>query len=794
MPWNAILGQNARNLLYIWGKDFWKYKNLADSKLKTKKFLSDHKVAIPETFAVLKTYEDLEKYSFETFPTPSVIKPNNGYGWKGILIIDEKNQAGNFVTNTWIVLSPKELRSHITLALEGFFSLSWSRDKVFIEKKIVLAPEIELLGSFWLPDIRVIVYNNIPVMAMMRIPTLESGWKANIHSGACAVWIDIASGKLTYISYHGRQIKTIPGIGDIRGLILPNWENILELAVKVQFISAIPFLGCDIVLDAVAWALILEINVRPGLEIQNVNLSPLLSRLKRIEGINVQSVKKWVRIGRDLFWGSIEDRVENISWKKIVWLKEYLSFEFHDKKYNYVADIRPSLSKNILDIWFARDILGIDIDHKKQIRLETILLETKRVLIFSLEELWEEKMILGLWALKWFFIDPFKYKKWETPFLSLGDISKSKNSLITQTQKSQILSLDAELRKIEKQIPILSLITPTNIDTEKKKFVESEWNYIPKFEYRSWDKDIKILFHQLNAIEIPDIPLSKLYIAKKEEIFIKLSLLNAVQDQKEEDITRFSEKLYGSISNEYFEYAKKILAGKNEIYQEEKYLSPNDIAAEVKKFNHIYKIKLRFKVWQQTARFMMKWSTLMMRNDAKIWKKEFRSIIAHEIEWHYLRTYNAESLPYTLLQKGTAWYLETEEGIAIYNQNRFLWIKDVKYYGIFERYYFLHYAEKHSYKGLIEKMIEYYKQDYERVFHYMLRLKRWLRDVSKNGIFMKDVVYLSGYKKVEEFLAWWWLLEDLYVGKISIADLEELKNHDFFVLQKKKCITPFFLS
>lgn len=45
---------------------------------------------------------------------------------------------------------------------------------MIIEKKIELTKEIELLGSFGLPDIRVIVYNMVPVMAMIRIPTEES--------------------------------------------------------------------------------------------------------------------------------------------------------------------------------------------------------------------------------------------------------------------------------------------------------------------------------------------------------------------------------------------------------------------------------------------------------------------------------------------------------------------------------------------------------------------------------------------------------------------------------------------
>ncbi len=58
---------------------------------------------------------------------------------------------------------------------------------MIIEKKIVLTKEIELLGTFGLPDVRIVAYNMVPIMAMMRIPTAESDGKANIHGGACAV-------------------------------------------------------------------------------------------------------------------------------------------------------------------------------------------------------------------------------------------------------------------------------------------------------------------------------------------------------------------------------------------------------------------------------------------------------------------------------------------------------------------------------------------------------------------------------------------------------------------------------
>jgi hypothetical protein len=143
---------------------------------------------------------------------------------------------------------------------------------------------------------------------------------------------------------------------------------------------------------------------------------------------------------------------------------------------------------------------------------------------------------------------------------------------------------------------------------------------------------------------------------------------------------------------------------------------------------------------------------LLVRPDARVGKKEMRSIIAHEVEGHYLRKVNGIKMPYGVFKRGTSGYLEIDEGIAIYNQNRFLTSKDNKYYGVFERYYFVHYASKHSYEALLEKMLDYYNHDYARIFNYIVRIKRGVQNASSNYIFPKDLVYVNGYMHVDDYI------------------------------------------
>lgn len=787
-----LLGQNSRNLDYIKSNNFTLARKLADSKLQTKEFLKSHHIAAPSTLAIFKKHEHVTTEIVTALEPPFVVKPNNWYGGKGILVIESKNTVGNFVTNSGKIYTIRELKEHFHYIIDGFFAISWVRDTVVIEKKITLTKEIELLGKFGLPDLRVICYNMVPVMAMMRIPTQESWGKANLHGGACGVGIDIGTWKLTYITKGSKIVKSIPWIWDIRGIVLPEWDNILSLAVKVQQVTKIGYLGCDIVLDEDDGPLLLEMNIRAWLEVQVANLAPLKSRLKRVEGIEVNSVEKGVRLGRDLFSGDIEEKIRNISWKNILGTKEYIKVHVDEKSYTYLASIRVSQSSSYIDRKFVENVLKISPEEATKLKFRCEILGVKRTISFLVKDLENINIVLWLSSLKGFLVDPFKYKKGENPILTDEVGKKEKNIAITKTYEKQLSHIDATLSKIEKKLILLKMVTPTNIEEEKLKFIESEGKYVPKFEYAPVQTDIDKLLHDLETIEIPDIPLSVLYIRKKQEVENKIKFIRAFKEQNYSDMTLYSTRIYGDIDTENFDYAKSIIEERDNIIPEKDLLFFDDIKDYLKKFNHIYGIRTRLIEKDATARFTMKGDSLIIRKGASVGKRELRSIVAHEIEWHYLRRVNGKLSKYSIFSRGTAGYVSTEEGIAIYNQTRFISKQDKKYYSIFERYFFVQYARKHSYRRLISKLAEFYNEDYERVFHYMLRLKRGFQDPSKTGIFMKDVVYTNGYLAVRAYLDNGGDLKDLYMWKIGLDDLQDIHDSGMLDIPAWEIKTPFF--
>ncbi len=61
---------------------------------------------------------------------------------------------------------------------------------------------------------------------------------------------------------------------------MPAWAEVLEVSRRAARAVPLGYLGVDVVLDREAGPLVLEINARPGLEIQNVTgqgLGPALA-------------------------------------------------------------------------------------------------------------------------------------------------------------------------------------------------------------------------------------------------------------------------------------------------------------------------------------------------------------------------------------------------------------------------------------------------------------------------------------------------------------------------------------
>lgn len=316
---------NARNLNFLKPSNALKAIRLADNKLLTKETLKRAGLPVLQTYAVIRRLSELKNFDWNNLPSTFALKPNRGLGGEGVLVVYGKNKKPPF---PWIKADNGEvyvqdLQNHIINILEGIFSLSGLPDAAFFEERIKLLKLLKPYTYKGIPDIRVIVYNSVPIMAEMRLPTKESGGKANLHLGGIGLGIDLGTGVTTTAIHRDRIIERLPDSRlQLRGIAIPEWKEILKLAILAQQITKVGFLGIDIALDREKGPVILELNARPGLSIQIANLTPLADRLGRVRGLKIASLAKGVKIGQDLFGGEIEEELEEISGRKVIGVNE----------------------------------------------------------------------------------------------------------------------------------------------------------------------------------------------------------------------------------------------------------------------------------------------------------------------------------------------------------------------------------------------------------------------------------------------------------------------------------------
>jgi alpha-L-glutamate ligase-like protein len=276
----GILGMNRRNISFIGAHNKRQNYRLADNKLATKSAALRRGLPVPKLYGTIESQSQIKSFAAQFAEYPSfVIKPAQGSGGKGILVVTGRAD-GLFVKSSGLLIDQREIQKHSSNILAGLYSLGGRNDSAMVEALIDFDPRFQDYSVEGVPDIRIIVFRGVPVMAMMRCATHASDGKANLHQGAVGVGLDIGSGQSLHAVQYNRIISRHPdsGIG-FEDLAIPHWQQVLDLAASCAGMTGLDYLGADIVLDRQGGPMLLELNARPGLAIQVANQQGLRQRL-----------------------------------------------------------------------------------------------------------------------------------------------------------------------------------------------------------------------------------------------------------------------------------------------------------------------------------------------------------------------------------------------------------------------------------------------------------------------------------------------------------------------------------
>jgi len=360
MKSSAILGLNARGTLFSYKHNPIAGRKISASKLKTAKALISNDIPTPEIYAKFFKPSAAIKFDWDSLPDSFALKPSKGLGGKGIIVIKKKAKDGDgWITTSRERLTVEDFKMHIQDIIEGAYSIGNVPDVAFVQEFVGRHKSFKKFAYRGTPDIRIIIFNSVPVMAMLRLPTKESGGRANLHQGAIAVGIDIATGITTKAIWKGRHIKYKPGSTKrkLHGIKIPLWNKMLEIAIDAAKSVELGYVGVDIVFHPEKGPMVLEINSQPGLSIQLANMAALRKRLEKVEDLKVKDAEHGIKIAKALFSANFADRVKAKDGIRTIGVFEHIQIKGRDgKKITIPAKIDTGAWRTSVDRTLAKDL------------------------------------------------------------------------------------------------------------------------------------------------------------------------------------------------------------------------------------------------------------------------------------------------------------------------------------------------------------------------------------------------------------------------------------------------------
>lgn len=828
-----ILWINKRNNTYI--KEFNPQKGirLANNKNQTKKFLIQRGIPVPQTLFHFKSRQSWLSFNFNDFHNPTfVIKPNKGSKWTWIFVIKEwrKSSINNnkdnkknsnlskiinwinvlfqreekildswyefLIWNTWI--TEQELKKEVVGIFDGKYSSTNRADTIILEDRLIPWPWFEEFCEYGLADMRVILFNLVPIIAMLRMPTKESWGKANLAQWGIGLWLDIVTGKITSL-YRRWQSYTNEFPSEwkhFKNKKIPYWQEIIQYSANAQYFVNIWYLWMDRVITK-KWPKLLEINARAGLEIQNITGKPLLSIMKKIEDIDVTTPNKWIEISKSLF---SDEHISEFKEQHIVYLSQTgkLLYQKENKKRGLPITITVGIDKlkNYTSDRVMRKLIGakdisIDLWHH-----DTIF---KNISLTVSKEVQGNKIILWQQSLANYYIKPIHKSKVSTRILN--------PECIVEDEIVSLKLLDEKINTINKQLNLAQILRPSNYLDEFDKFVSLHGEYNPQFVYQfPTYKELHQLTEQIKELDIKyrqkeyfDSSFANLFFEKLNEMDIKISLIKAYKKQDFKLIDFYNKKLFGTIDSWLLKISKQKIQEWNSFTPSQLWpiLKWKDMIQYIKDYINIKKLEwVRVRIDDSTLSRISVWfwkfATIKVKSTASFREYKLISKLVHEIDVHVMRYLNGKKTWWNLFSTGTAKYLEIEEWISVYLANQKLREYIPSYDGIakYKNYYFVEQSSTLNFAELWKHIIDTKSTvrwrsikniNYKILFNTVLKYKKWQKDTSiKNTgiIFWKNLVYLNGYEKIKKIFTTHpeEVKQLLKYGKCKVEDLKYMKS------------------
>ncbi|MCK6056548.1 flavohemoglobin expression-modulating QEGLA motif protein [Micrococcus luteus] len=334
-------------------------------------------------------------------------------------------------------------------------------------------------------------------------------------------------------------------------------------------------------------------------------------------------------------------------------------------------------------------------------------------------------------------------------------------------------AVDHELGMLAATFRFLLDVTPTNVETARRAFLERD--EIEPFEYRRLEDDPDVLRQVLYDIPVQaveDPVLGTLLRNKQRELDLQLEMLQA---RDTADFMPLSITLYGAITPALRETAKHILAsvpvpepGGEDALTAQEFLGLAQ--EEIERYrDQDADIEAHAEIRRDVSGVMVSGDTLLVGPESRVQRARADALLQHEVGTHLVTHVNGSAQPIACLATGLAGYDETQEGLAVLAEAASGQLTPFRLRQLAARVLTVHRmvagADFHEcHRALVEDGIPP-----SSAFTTVMRAFR-------SGGMTKDAVYLRGVLDLVDHVQRGHGLELFLLGKFALADLPLLED------------------
>jgi uncharacterized protein (TIGR02421 family) len=328
------------------------------------------------------------------------------------------------------------------------------------------------------------------------------------------------------------------------------------------------------------------------------------------------------------------------------------------------------------------------------------------------------------------------------------------------------LALDRRLSEIGGMLPMLQLLTPTNVPEMRRAFLDDAIAQ-PEFTYRELP-DLVALADELAAVhpeEATDPVLIHMIRGMHRELERRIELL---ETRDTEHFLMAAVEKYGHVEKSLLDLAHEILDAIPPGRRATEFLTAHQIAGRANRELAHYRLQFpelsaQVHVSKTAVGVMVENGNLFIGLDTTIAANRIDPLLQHEIGVHILTHANGSAQPIRMLSQGLAGYEETQEALGVLAEYlsgglrprrlRILALRVVAAKSIGDRDTFRETFDLLVGLGAGRNM----------AFTTAMRAHR-------SGGMTKDALYLGGLIRLLTYLSEGGCIDSLLVGKISLAD------------------------